>query len=251
MTCEEFEELSGAFALDAVTPAEREAAEAHLATCAKCTHLLRELHGAVTLLPLSVLQVNPSPALKERILAAIRKDSTRTGRQPLTLTRRQRWTPRILAVAAALMFCLLSGMTVWNISLNHQVTSLQQQVTNLSSHSTNAATYTVKGTNLGKGAVGKLIYYPQQNITVLIIQGLPQLPGLQVYQGWLLHHEKKSTRVISIGLLNVQNGSASLSFSGNVVGYDATNISMEPGPAATPNAPKGYLVAQGLLKQSS
>jgi hypothetical protein len=29
MTCEEFEELSGAYALDAVTPAERLAAEAH------------------------------------------------------------------------------------------------------------------------------------------------------------------------------------------------------------------------------
>src|SRR5436309_8823241 len=85
MTCEEFEELSGAFALDAVTPAEREAAEAHLATCPKCTHLLEELHGAVTLLPLSVLQVNLSPALKERILAAIRQESTRSGRQPARL----------------------------------------------------------------------------------------------------------------------------------------------------------------------
>lgn len=30
MTCEEFEELSGAYALEAVTPAEREAAQAHL-----------------------------------------------------------------------------------------------------------------------------------------------------------------------------------------------------------------------------
>jgi len=35
MTCEEFEELSGAFALDAVTPAERLAAEEHLATMRK------------------------------------------------------------------------------------------------------------------------------------------------------------------------------------------------------------------------
>src|SRR5437868_3636667 len=187
MTCEEFEELSGAFALDAVTPAEREAAEAHLATCPKCTHLLEELHGAVTLLPLSVLQVNPSPALKERILAAIRQESTRSGRQPARLTTRQRWTPRILVAAAALMFCLLSGLTAWNISLYHQVTSLQQQVTNLSSHPTNVATYAVKGTSKGKGATGQLLYYPQQNITVLIIHGLPQLPGVQVYQGWLLH----------------------------------------------------------------
>ncbi len=54
MTCGEFEELSGAYALDAVTPAERLAAEAHLATCARCTRLFQETRGVVSLLPLSV-----------------------------------------------------------------------------------------------------------------------------------------------------------------------------------------------------
>jgi anti-sigma factor RsiW len=47
MTCEEFEELSGAYALEAVTPAEREAAQAHLAGCAACTHRLQELRAVV------------------------------------------------------------------------------------------------------------------------------------------------------------------------------------------------------------
>ena len=42
MNCEEFEELSGAYALDAVTPAELEAAQAHLAGCAACTRRLQE-----------------------------------------------------------------------------------------------------------------------------------------------------------------------------------------------------------------
>ena len=63
MTCDEFEEISGAYALDAVTPAERQAAEAHLASCAKCTTLFQELRGVVSLLPLSVPQIKPSPAL--------------------------------------------------------------------------------------------------------------------------------------------------------------------------------------------
>ena len=59
MTCEEFEELSGAYALEAVTPAEREEAQAHLSGCATCTHLLQELHAVVNLLPYSVQQVIP------------------------------------------------------------------------------------------------------------------------------------------------------------------------------------------------
>ena len=246
MTCEEFEELSGAFALDAVTPAERQAAEAHLASCARCTHLFKELRKVVTLLPLSVPQVNPSPALKERILAAIRQESRRIRGQPGGLSKRQRWTQRILVAAAVLMLCLFSGMTAWNISLNQQVTALQEQVTSLSAY--NATGYIVRGTSQDKDATGQLMYLPKQNITVLTVRGLPQLQGVNVYQGWLAHLKgTRFTGISSIGLLNVRNGSASLSFSGNVTGYDALIISMEPGPTATPTTPKGDVVALGTL----
>ena len=71
MTCNEFEELSGAYALDAVTPAEREAAQAHLAWCAACTRCLQELRAVVDLLPYSAPQVNPPESLKKRGFDAI------------------------------------------------------------------------------------------------------------------------------------------------------------------------------------
>jgi Anti-sigma-K factor rskA, C-terminal/Putative zinc-finger len=248
MTCEEFEELSGALALDAVTPVERQAAEAHLATCTRCTHLFKELRKVVTLLPLSVPQVNPSPALKERILAAIRQENRRIKGQPGGLSKRQRWTQRILVAAVVLMLCLFSGMTAWNISLNHQVTALQEQVTSLSAYPGNATGYIVRGTYRNKGVRGQLFYDSKLNITVLTVSGLPQLQGVQVYQGWLAHlNGTRFTDISSIGLLNIRNGSATLSFSGNVTGYDATIISMEPGPTATPTTPKGDVVALGSL----
>jgi anti-sigma factor RsiW len=78
MTCEEFEELSGAYALDAVTPAEREAARAHLAGCAACTRHLQELRAVVDLLPYTARQVNPPESLKGRLFEAIRMESTPT-----------------------------------------------------------------------------------------------------------------------------------------------------------------------------
>ena len=71
MTCDEFEELLGAYALGAVTSEEQEAAQAHLAECAKCTRRLREVRAVVDLLPYSVTQVNPPEPLKERVLEAI------------------------------------------------------------------------------------------------------------------------------------------------------------------------------------
>src|SRR6266478_7137346 len=135
MTCEEFEELSGAYVLDAVTPEERQAAREHLAGCAKCTHLLEQMRSVVDLLPLSVTQVNPPPSAKERLLAAIRQQQPVIPIERGQQIRRNRgagaggWSRRWVGVVAAavLMFALLGGMTVWNVSLQQTITSLHGQ----------------------------------------------------------------------------------------------------------------------------
>jgi hypothetical protein len=88
MTCEEFEELSGAYALDAVTPAELETTRAHLAWCAACTRRLQELRAVVDLLPYSARQVNPPVSLKGCLFEAIRMEKTPT--QPVPMHRSQR-----------------------------------------------------------------------------------------------------------------------------------------------------------------
>jgi anti-sigma-K factor RskA len=243
MTCEEFEELSGAYALDAITPAEREAAQAHLAGCAACTRRLQELRAVVDVLPYSAPQVNPPASLKGRVLGAIRTENTRT--QPLSINRnapprpKRWWITPSLAVAAALMLLLLGGMAAWNVSLQHQISSLQQQNTSLQHQL--ALAY---GLN-GQGATGKLIYLPEQNITVLVINGLPELRGTQVYQGWLIHGKQP----ISIGLLSEQNGVASVIYPGTIAGYQIAAVSREPGPKASKNVPAGPVVATGALKE--
>lgn len=242
MTCEEFEELSGAFALEAVTPAEREAAETHLAGCAACTRRLQELRAVVDLLPYSVPQVNPPESLKGRVLDAIRMESTQTQPVPVAGNASPRprriWNTQVLAIAAALMLLLLGGMTIWNVSLQQQNSSLQQQ--NASLQHQLALAYGLNGT----GVSGKLIYLPKQNITLLVIDGLPAPHGTQVYQGWLIHGKQPT----SIGLLNIQNGIASLTYPGTIAGYQVVAVSREPGPTASKNVPAGPVVAAGELK---
>jgi anti-sigma factor RsiW len=61
-------ELSGAYALDAVTPDEARVMEEHLAGCATCAALVANLRTTVRVLPFSCEIVDPSPALKRRIL---------------------------------------------------------------------------------------------------------------------------------------------------------------------------------------
>ena len=240
MNCEEFEELSGAYALDAVTPAEREAARAHLAECANCTRLLRELRAVVDLLPYSATQVNPPDSLKGRILKAVQNEDRTTSTQPIPLNqrpRRRRWGTQLLAIAAVLMLLLIGGMTAWNVSLHQQNTSLAYQVTSLQHRAVQA--YAIQGIASAQGASGKAIYLPEQNITLLVIQGLPQLQGTQVYQGWLIHGKQPR----SIGLLSMENGVASVTYPGNIAGYEVAAVSIEPGPLASKSAPAGPFVA--------
>jgi anti-sigma-K factor RskA len=261
MTCEEFEELSGAYALGTVTPAEQEAAREHLAGCAKCTRRLQELRAVVDLLPYSVTQVNPPESLKGRILEAVRRESRNTPTEPTPIKQRlrRRWGTQLLAVAAVLLLLLFGGMTGWNVSLQqqntslgHQVASLQQRSSLLEGRVTSlehqvALAYAIQGNSSAQGAAGKLIYLPVQNITLLVIEGLPQLRGTQVYQGWLIHGNQPR----SIGLLSMENGVASVTYPGDISGYGLAAVSREPGPGASKNAPAGPVVAAGELKHGN
>lgn len=247
MNCQEFEELSGAYALGALNDGERAVADEHLAQCPRCTRLLQELQSVVDLLPLAAPEVEPSPELKERLLSRIQADmphpvvSQRYAR-PVQQARRQHvrrpsWGMQLLATAAVLMLVLLGGMAVWNISL-------QQQVGRLSNKLAPPVIYALQGTAPAAKVSGEVLYFEQQHTAVLVLHGLPAVRGAQVYQAWLI--QGKQPR--SIGLLTVQNDVATLNFQSDIRGFDAAAVSLEPGPQASKDAPKGPIVALGALK---
>lgn len=247
MNCQEFEELLGAYALEALSADEKQVADAHLATCEKCVRAVRQLQSVVDLFPLTVPAMEPPPRVKAQILARIQasKDTPEAQIQPALTPINQRparshlrWRTSLLAASLLALVLLLGGMFAWNLSLSQQVAQLSTRVPA-------PVTYAIAGSGPAAGATGQVIYYPQQHLTVLVLHGLPQLNGNQVYQGWLL----QGKQTYSVGLLNVQNGVATLDFQGNLTGYDAAAVSLERGPTATSNAPKGPVVAVGSLKR--
>jgi anti-sigma factor RsiW len=275
MTCKEFEELSGAYVLGAVTAEEREAAQLHLAQCKACARLYQELRSVVALLPLSVPQITPPATLEPRVFAAIRREadtSARSAQHVQTVTpepqqrRKTGWVTRLLAAAAVLLFMLLVGLSLLAYSLENQLTSTGQRVISIGQQLANTKQQlitieqqlasvsprqmaTITGTAVVKGATGELFYLPQQNMTLLVVHGLPQLQGRHVYQGWLLLVQgKKIMSIKSVGLLTIQGNTASVSFPGNVISYNTAAISREPGPAPSLKVPAGPVVATGSVK---
>lgn len=80
---------AGAYVLGALNADEARAVEAHAAGCAQCHEEIAGLQRVVSVLPLSCTSVEPSPELKDRILAA-----TRTEDQVDAILRRAVGSPR-------------------------------------------------------------------------------------------------------------------------------------------------------------
>lgn len=74
LTCDEVRDLAASFVLGALDADEADAVRAHLADCPDAHAEIGELGGVLPALAASVPQVEPSPALKARILAAAAAD---------------------------------------------------------------------------------------------------------------------------------------------------------------------------------
>src|SRR5436309_12817320 len=70
-----YEEDLAAYLLDALVEEEQREFELHLRSCPACQAEERWLRGAVELLPSSVEQLEPPPALRERLMATVRAEA--------------------------------------------------------------------------------------------------------------------------------------------------------------------------------
>lgn len=136
------------YALGALEDEEKVALETHVATCDTCTRKLAEARGRIALLAFAAPTVEPSPAVKQRLIAQVRageRASTREavvtpalsaaplGTRPAEDRSRGfgRWWTPILA-PATLAFALVS-VYLWkdNNRLQHAITDQQAALTAL------------------------------------------------------------------------------------------------------------------------
>lgn len=193
----DYQDLLGAHVLGATTPEERWALVAHLATCAACRRELAGLRAAVQALPLTIDEREPSPALRERIRAAVLGDRggadsiTAHERTPLPLpspgarialptppsgVRSGRRFATPWAAAVALLLASSLGLLVWNVRLQ-QAVQRPEAVEAVALRLSRPAT----------GAGGRLAFLEEREATIVAVRGLPPLsPGL-VYELWPVH----------------------------------------------------------------
>jgi len=118
------------YALGALEGDERLALELHLAECAQCARKLAEARGRIAMLALAAPRVEPSPAVKHRLMAQVRADAeARTSASVAPASSRlpqsrehapgffDRWRTAIVVPA----FALLAIATIWLWSQNRKL----------------------------------------------------------------------------------------------------------------------------------
>jgi anti-sigma-K factor RskA len=218
---ERFEDELAAYMLGALEADEVAAFEAHLADCGRCQARERWLRTSLDVLPASVEQLEPPPALRERLMDAVRADADGGAgaealeRQPAARRARgprgwfKGFALRPATVVAALVLVLAAGVAGYAIR---------------GGGGSSAERIAVRGTDAAPLASGTLVRDGDR--AVLQVTNLPQRRG-RVYEVWIV--KKGQKRPLPSTLFQVgKNGGGSAGVPYGMNGAAQVLVSSEP-----------------------
>jgi anti-sigma-K factor RskA len=229
----EIHALSGAYAVDALDPAERLLFEQHLATCPDCRAEVDSLREAAATLPETTL-VEPPPGLRDRLLADIATvrplppvveptpvPTQETASQVVPMeSRRRRFRPAMAAAAAVVV--LFGGGYVLNQALNDDSSTQQTELT-----ATDRVVQDPDAQHVLKefpdGATATVVRSAAEGRAVLLTSKMPPPPDGKVYELWL----QKDGVMVPAGLMPVKADQRVL-LEGDAGGASAVAITVEP-----------------------
>jgi anti-sigma-K factor RskA len=214
MDTEALHELTAAYALSALDPAERVEYEEHLATCERCREELAQLSVVAAQLGFAVEPVAPPATLRARILEAAQAE------RPNVVPLRPRWLYPVAAVAAVAASVAI-GLAVWDVSLHNQLSNANRQALTRVPVS---------------GVPGTLVVSANGSAALLISRIAPAAAG-KTYEAWILQGKK----AMPAGLFRAPTGSAFVPINGKVPKGGRVAVTVEPAggspqPTTTPFA---------------
>ncbi len=196
ISCEEFDELAGAYALGAVDAEEDRTVSEHLATCDQPHAEARDLIGAGAAVAASTEDVDPSPGLRDRLMATVAETPQEHRRVTAPAVppsaaeaepRRPWWRMQPVAMGiAAVALALAIGLGAWGLNLNAQLAEREDALRAVASADTAFAV---------SGSAGRGWVIESGDVAHFVADGLAQPPAGQIYELWLLDAEGNPTAV--------------------------------------------------------
>lgn len=174
-------QLTAGYALDALDPEERREYEAHLSTCAHCQDELASFWETTEALAVAASGPEPSPELRERILAEVRAEPPQVV-VPFE-PRRRRAVP-VLAAAAAIAAVVALGVGVWASDLSSQLDETRAALDRERAAARVLVDPGARSVSLLAGE-GRLVVN-QQGEAVLVLHGVDPAPAGKTYEMWIV-----------------------------------------------------------------
>jgi anti-sigma-K factor RskA len=165
-------ELSAAYALDALDPAEEREFEQHLRTCDDCREDVASFEAAAAALAFGVDSPGPPPALRGRILERVASE-----RAVVVPFRRRRVSFGLVSGLAAAAAVVAVGLGIWAASLSNDLDRNRDLVAVLGDPAARSIDL--------DGADGRLVVAPE-GAAALVVRNLDPAPEGQTYQAWVI-----------------------------------------------------------------
>jgi anti-sigma-K factor RskA len=219
---------AGAYALGALTGREKSEFEALMAESEQLRSEVTELMDTAVELGLSVAPVEPSPALRSRVLSAAaaipQLPVVEPVETPARRTARSRWsTPlaRLAAVAAAIALVVSLGFTVRAGLQAQSDMATASQINEIQA----ASDYQRETVELAGGGTATLVWSLALERSALIVDGLNGLPAGSTYELWYIDEDGATPA----GTFDVgDDGRRSVVLAGEMESGDTIGVTVEP-----------------------
>jgi anti-sigma factor RsiW len=176
-------DLTPAYALDALDPAEREEYEAHLATCERCREELEGFWQVSGSLARAAGGPPPPASLRERIL-----EQARSERSGNVVPLRRRFTVPALSSVAAVAAVVALGLGLWASSLSRQLDDVRGQRAGEAEAVAILADPRRQEVEL-TGAEGRLVVSATGR-AAMVLSGVDRAPEGKTYEIWVIQGGK-------------------------------------------------------------
>jgi len=240
MVHEDYKEMIPARALSALDAAEERALNEHLDNCSECRKELEEWQATAAALAVVPAPVEPSPAVRERILSEVRKDLSTAEVIPFSSRTRNVWRSfgSLGAIAAVVLFAalIISLIVLWqqNRTMKEDLAQSKEFVELVTTPG--AKVSELKGIDLGAGATATLAY-DKTGHAMLMADKLPNVPQGKAYQLWFIVKDKAPMPGKTFVPDNIGKGTLKDQMPAEAFGSAIFAITVEP--AAGVDAPTG------------
>lgn len=165
------------YVLGSLEPDEKDAFEAHLATCDECAAEVQSLRRTTHALAYGVPQRTPPAALRERVLGTFARAAAPTAAPRSVYSEMRRWWP----LAASLI--LVAAVGAYAVRLQMRVGDLQSSVAVLAAP--DLVRIDLAGQPTAPGSSGRALWSRARGM-VFATSNLPAPPAGKVYQVWVV-----------------------------------------------------------------